>query len=87
MLGNPCDDSPCLNGGTCEYMNDEDTLFKCTCPSGCSGKKCETCEKKSCKPNFCQNRGECVLNLNGRQYCICPFGYSGQYCENCKIRP
>ena len=38
FLVNPCDSSPCKNGGTCE--NDEDT-FACNCTEKFEGSTCE----------------------------------------------
>ena len=38
FLVNPCDSSPCKNGGTCE--NDEDT-FTCNCTEKFEGLTCE----------------------------------------------
>ena len=39
---NPCGHQPCLNGGTCLYTVQQDTApYKCNCPSGFVGQRCE----------------------------------------------
>lgn len=40
---NFCDQNPrtCLNGGKCTSMTADDGAFKCECPTGFKGKKCE----------------------------------------------
>jgi len=37
---NPCDDEPCMNGGTCHV---DGLSFKCQCTSRYSGLTCDTC--------------------------------------------
>ncbi|CAH3144226.1 unnamed protein product, partial [Porites evermanni] len=37
----PCEDSTCLNGGTCMASQEEDSQFKCTCKAGFTGTRCE----------------------------------------------
>jgi hypothetical protein len=85
-LENPCNTAPCLNGGVCTPVNDEDLLYKCTCPSGCNGKRCESC-KNGCSTNTCQNNGICQINLLGFPFCVCANGYTGIYCQTCKNKP
>ena len=36
---NPCDDNPCLNGGTCIEVDD---TYRCDCPAGLAGTNCES---------------------------------------------
>lgn len=43
---NPCDLSPCLNGGTCKNLND--TAFNCSCPSPYFGHKCQNVPVHDC---------------------------------------
>ena len=43
----PCEDSPCLNGGTCMATQEEDSHFKCNCTAGFTGAHCEGTE--TCK--------------------------------------
>ena len=40
----PCEDSTCLNGGTCMASQEEDSQFKCTCKAGFTGTRCEGTE-------------------------------------------
>lgn len=37
-LDQPCEASPCLNGGTCRVASG---IFECTCSAGFSGQFCE----------------------------------------------
>jgi hypothetical protein len=38
-------------------INDEDILYTCTCPNGCTGKNCQTCTstQNPCSSNPCLN--------------------------------
>ena len=40
----PCEDSLCLNGGTCIVSQEEDSQFKCNCKAGFTGTRCEGTE-------------------------------------------
>ncbi|RDD43368.1 Deleted in malignant brain tumors 1 protein [Trichoplax sp. H2] len=40
LCNNPCDASPCLNGGTCVPVNAQN--YTCTCTSDYSGQNCQT---------------------------------------------
>lgn len=64
----PCKDTECLNGGTCNDGN-------CDCPEGYTGSICET-QTDPCAGVTCQNGGVCV---NGD--CDCPPGYTGDDCS------
>lgn len=79
---NPCNASPCLNGGTCTPLDDADLLYQCTCPSGCSGRNCEV-STSPCSSYLCYNGGFCLINLLLQPFCSCPSGYSGSRCEIC----
>ena len=46
----PCEDSPCLNGGTCTTSQEEDSQFKCTCKAGFTGTRCEGTENSKTIP-------------------------------------
>ena len=37
----PCEDSTCLNGGTCMATQEEVSQFKCVCKAGFTGTRCE----------------------------------------------
>ena len=41
----PCDSQPCLNGGTCSYIED---VLECSCRVGFTGDRCET-GKQNCQ--------------------------------------
>ncbi|CAC5423356.1 unnamed protein product [Mytilus coruscus] len=70
----PCAELKCLNGGSCEVLND---TFQCSCGSGFSGRLCEV---TSCKGLECLNGGSCEV-LNGTFHCSCGSGFSGHLCE------
>ena len=55
-----CEQSPCLNGGTCKNMNG---TFICQCPQGFSGKNCDK-DIDECEQSPCLNGGTCK-NMNG----------------------
>ena len=46
----PCEDSTCLNGGTCMASLEEDSQFKCTCKVGFTGARCEGTETSKTTP-------------------------------------
>lgn len=81
---NQCNYSPCLNGGTCASVNDEDVLYQCTCQTGCTGRNCTSC-LTGCSTINCLNGASCFLNSNNLPYCVCASGYSGTYCQTCTI--
>lgn len=76
---NPCDSSPCENGGTCSNDNGE---FSCSCRPGWIGAKCKI-DRDDCRNNPCQHNGVCTDRLNGYD-CACPSDYRG---KNCQIEP
>lgn len=66
-----CAERPCLLGAQCtDLVND----FKCTCPAGFTGKRCET-KIDLCADSPCEN-GMCIDRLFSRQ-CICDPGWTG----------
>ncbi len=80
---NACNFSPCINGGTCTSLNDEDQLYSCTCPSGCSGRNCSVCTT-ACSTINCLNGGRCLVNAaSNLPYCVCASGYIGSLCGTC----
>ena len=95
VLANPCDSSPCKNGGTCE--NKGDTLT-CNCTAMFYGKTCElrkapgvqgpmckgpNCEGKGsnpCDSSPCKNGGNC--ESKGDTFtCNCAAMFYGKTCE------
>ncbi|KAE8738022.1 hypothetical protein FOCC_FOCC016509 [Frankliniella occidentalis] len=80
-----CAEKPCLLGANCtDLVND----FKCTCPSGFTGKRCH--EKIDlCANGPCEN-GVCVDKLFVHQ-CVCKPGWTGRSCEininDCSVDP
>uniref|UniRef100_A0A1I7XFL3 EGF-like domain-containing protein n=1 Tax=Heterorhabditis bacteriophora TaxID=37862 RepID=A0A1I7XFL3_HETBA len=82
LLANPCQPSPCNNGGNCIVT---DGHFDCICKPDWSGATCS--EKISClvegKP--CENFGSCVRGL-AINHCECVEGFSGQLCEIRDVR-
>ncbi|XP_056009495.1 basement membrane-specific heparan sulfate proteoglycan core protein-like isoform X3 [Ostrea edulis] len=74
---NACKDRPCLNRGRCFPANSK-YGYKCECPTGFSGTRCET-TGKGCYPGICGPGGRC-RNLTGDHQCICPMGRIGARC-------
>jgi len=69
---NPCANTTCINGGTCD-----ETTGACVCPSGYTGVHCEIAPVVDpCAGVVCQNGGTCN---NGN--CQCPPGYDGLNCQ------
>jgi hypothetical protein len=77
LLGDPCASQPCMNQGTCTRENGG---FRCVCPPGYSGSRCEI--RDACQSNPCMNGGTCQsINGNGGYRCVCPSGFTGPRCE------
>ena len=77
LLVDPCASQPCMNQGSCVRENGG---FRCVCPPGYSGSRCEI--RDACQSNPCMNGGTCQsVNGNGGYQCICPSGSSGPQCE------
>lgn len=75
----PCEDSTCLNGGTCIASQEEDSQFKCTCKAGFTGTRCEV-KVKPCSLHPCKNGGTCQELGDSTYECKCKLGYGGQNC-------
>jgi hypothetical protein len=70
----PCDPSPCQNGGRCSGEG------QCDCSgTGFTGTRCQT-EIDECVPQPCLNGGECTDQLRGYR-CACSEGWQGPRCE------
>nr|AGG55907.1 EGF-CA vWFA protein [Haliotis diversicolor] len=77
----PCNISPCQNGGLCQYNRTIGHL-SCLCPAGFTGFFCGSAVVKShCSGSSpCMNGGIC--NDTGDSYtCECPYGTTGSLCE------
>ena len=44
ILTDPCNSSPCLNGGQCQLMSNG-AAYSCSCQNGFTGSRCETPSK------------------------------------------
>lgn len=75
-----CSFSPCLNGGTC-YKLSQDQI-QCRCPTNTNGYYCEELlyEINPCSSAPCVNGGTC-LRRDSSYTCACPLNYSGNNCE------
>lgn len=74
----PCEDVQCLNGGTCQSVDEK--TFNCTCLGDFTGEYCETRISK-CKASSCYNGGTCEDNSDGTIKCNCRTWYKGTYCQ------
>ncbi|XP_059481606.1 delta and Notch-like epidermal growth factor-related receptor isoform X2 [Neocloeon triangulifer] len=71
----PCDSSPCLNGGTCAGNA---THFECACAAGFVGQLCQH-NRDECASAPCVH-GICVDQEDGYR-CFCQPGFAGEHCE------
>ncbi|CAF4535527.1 unnamed protein product [Rotaria sp. Silwood1] len=91
---NPCISSPCLNGATCTSYVNVTCFYRCVCPMGYTGERCQysiaqiRCESVNI-PNNCRNGGTCML-IGMSTQCFCTSMYTGTLCENladmCSLR-
>ncbi|XP_071793993.1 uncharacterized protein [Asterias amurensis] len=80
----PCDPTPCLNGGTC-FRNADGRSYYCGCvdPTN-TNRHCEvtvTSGTPMCSSNPCLNNGYCQ-ERNGSFVCYCPGTHHGTVCEH-----
>ncbi|XP_004873483.1 neurocan core protein [Heterocephalus glaber] len=72
----PCENNPCLHGGTC---NTNGTVYGCSCDQGFAGENCEI-DIDDCVCSPCENGGTCIDEVNGF-VCLCLPSYGGSLCE------
>ena len=66
----PCNSSPCSNGGSCSTTS---SGYRCDCPTGYFGPLC-TLTTTICATVPCQNGGSCVPQSDGGYDCNCILG-------------
>lgn len=72
----PCENNPCLHGGTCKANG---TLYGCSCGQGFTGENCEI-DIDDCVSSPCENGGTCIDEVN-TFICLCLPSYGGSLCE------
>ena len=78
--GNQCDSNPCLNQGQCVDLV---KAYRCNCPNGFGGLRCELDLVDECASLPCQNGGRwtLILDLVKAYRYNCPNGFGGLRCE------
>ncbi len=71
---NPCGNTSCLNGATCNQIAGMFD-FNCTCAPGFTGKYCEQLEDY-CATRPCKNGAVCIKAM-GSYVCNCLAGFTG----------
>ncbi|KAL8219824.1 UNVERIFIED_CONTAM: hypothetical protein K2H54_034457 [Gekko kuhli] len=66
-----CASAPCLHGGQCQEWGN--MTFRCSCPLGRSGHRCERVSGDLCSPNPCPEESSC-LSGKDNYVCTCPEG-------------
>ncbi|XP_045709645.1 neurocan core protein isoform X5 [Phyllostomus hastatus] len=72
----PCENNPCLHGGTCTANG---TMYGCSCDQGFAGENCEI-DIDDCVSSPCENGGTCIDEVNSF-VCLCLPSYAGSLCE------
>ncbi|XP_077868210.1 uncharacterized protein LOC144358053, partial [Saccoglossus kowalevskii] len=77
----PCQNFPCLNGGTCTALPGSCTIYSCQCVGCYTGLTCATLQD-ACANSFCQNGATCVPVPGSCTdwSCACAECYTGMYC-------
>ncbi|VDK76769.1 unnamed protein product [Dibothriocephalus latus] len=70
---------PCLHGGICQNTNATHPQFRCICPRGYRGERCEE-KLDACALNPCK-RGKCIPSHTHGFRCVCSAGWRGKYCD------
>ncbi|XP_075629462.1 basement membrane-specific heparan sulfate proteoglycan core protein isoform X7 [Balearica regulorum gibbericeps] len=73
----PCLHAACLHGGRCLPLPAGTPAYRCLCPHGFSGPRCEREEDRCLHHNPCLHGGTCKGSA-----CLCPRGYTGPYCQH-----
>lgn len=68
-----CLSRPCTNNGRCENLLNG---FRCNCPLGFTGSRCETSQDLCASHHSCHNGAKCVPVGNSVQ-CRCEAGFEG----------
>ncbi|XP_043820374.1 neurocan core protein isoform X2 [Dromiciops gliroides] len=72
----PCENNPCLHGGTCQANH---TTYGCSCDQGFTGENCEI-DIDDCLSSPCLNGGTCIDEVNSF-ICLCLPSYGGSICD------
>ena len=78
IFSDPCDDSPCKNGGQCAVDSNQDAV--CVCPDGFIGPTCSLLASDPCGTMECGN-GNCAVFDGDTPLCVCSEGFSGPKCD------
>ncbi|KAM7349811.1 terribly reduced optic lobes isoform 23-T23 [Cochliomyia hominivorax] len=73
----PCQDSPCQNGGICLESQTE-MAYTCICQQGWTGRNCAV-KGTQCTPGIC-GTGRCENTETGME-CLCPLNKTGDRCQ------
>ena len=84
----PCDNNPCLNGGSCSSTGG--SQFTCSCPPEYTGQVCNV-TVNPCDSNPCEYGGTCSPGTELVYTCSCLAGYTGPTCavdiDDCDPNP
>lgn len=72
-----CSSNPCQTG-TC--INLSNGTYRCICPSGITGKNCDT-SLLPCDSNPCLNNSTCLTLSLTNYTCVCPSLFTGPRCS------